>query len=165
VVIEPLSAAHRRKLFDCGEEEGNRFLHEQALQDAGKELSRTMVLVDEVADPARVVGNHTLLFMQVRQAEITQDRPKIKRPIPVILLGQLGVDRDFQRRGYGDLLLMDAQARVHEISLRASVRALVLDARNERLACWYESHDFIRFPGQLRLFKAIDLIRKLNLYP
>ncbi|HKA21608.1 MAG TPA: GNAT family N-acetyltransferase, partial [Blastocatellia bacterium] len=91
------------------------------------------------------------------------DRPRIKRDIPVILLGQLGVDLAFQGNGYGEYLLMDAQARVSEISKRTGVRGLVLDARTESLVSWYERHDFVRFPGRLRMYKSIDLIHKLEL--
>jgi GNAT superfamily N-acetyltransferase len=149
--------------FDCGEAEITRFLREQALQDQEKDLSRTMVLVDELTDPARVIGYHTLLMMQVKQEDIPKDKPKIKRGIPVILLGQIGIDQEFQGHGYGELLLTDAQARVHEISKRTGVRAMMLDARTERLARWYEAHDFIRFPGQLRMFKSLQSIRKLML--
>lgn len=164
MLIEPISRAHRRKAFDCGDEEVTRFLREQALQDHEKNLSRTTVLVDEAGDdPARVVGYHTLVMAQVRQEEIPEDRPRIKRGIPVILLGQLGVDSEFQGRGLGETLLMDAQARVDEISRKAGVRAMMLDARNEPLARWYEEHDFIRFPGQFRMFKSIEAIRALNL--
>ncbi len=163
MIIEPLSRFHNRKRFDCGERGITRFLREQALQDQEKDLSRTTVLVDETADPARIIGYHTLLMMQVRQEEIPEDKPKIMRGIPVIMLGQLGVDQAFQGQGFGELLLMDAQARVHEISKRTGVRAMMLDARTERLAQWYEAHDFIRFPGQLRMFKSVQAIRKLKL--
>ena len=113
MLVEPISRSHARKRFDCGDKEVTRFLQEQALQDQERDLSRTMVLVDE---PTRIVGYHTLLMAQVRQEEIPGDRPRIKRAIPVILLGQLGIDREFQGRGYGELMLMDAQARVDEIS-------------------------------------------------
>lgn len=163
MLIEPISRAHERTAFDCGNGEVTRFLREKALQDHEKNLSRTMVLVDETADPACVLGYHTLLMAQVRQEEIPDDRPRIKRGIPVILLGQLGVDLEFQGRGFGETLLMDAQARVNEISRRTGVRAMMLDARNERLARWYESRDFIRFPGQFRMFKSIEAIRALEL--
>lgn len=122
-----------------------------------------MVLIDERSKPGRVIGYHTLVMAQVKQEEIPEDRPAIKRAIPVILLGQLGVDREFQGRGLGEMLLMDAQARVDEISRRAGVRAMMLDARNERLARWYEQHDFIRFPGQFHMFKSIEAIRTLKL--
>ena len=163
MLIEPLSRSHNRKGFDCGEEDVTRFLREQALQDHEKDLSRTMVLIEEHADPARIAGYHTLVMAHVKQKEIPEDRPAIKRIIPVILLGQLGVDRDFQRRGYGEMLLMDVQARVDEISRRTGVRAMMLDARSETLALWYEKHDFIRFPGQFRTFKSIASIRALRL--
>jgi GNAT superfamily N-acetyltransferase len=88
-----------------------------------------MVMVDETTDPARIIGYHTLLMMQIRQEEIPEDKPKIKRGIPVILLGQLAVDQEFQGQGHGELLLMDVQARVHEISRRTGVRAMMPEAR------------------------------------
>jgi GNAT superfamily N-acetyltransferase len=163
LTIEPLARDHNRKLFDCGDETVTRFLREQALQDHDRDLSRTMVLIDEKGDPLRIIGYHTLLMMQVRQEEIPGDKPRIKRNIPVILLGQLGVDSAFQGRGCGELLLMDAQARVHEVSNKTGVRAMMLDARTERLASWYEAHDFVRFPGSLRMFKSIQAIRGLRL--
>ena len=163
MLVEPLARTHNRKTFDCGDEPINVFLRHQALQDHERDLSRTMVLVDDGIDANRIVGYHTLVMAHVKQEEIPGERSTIKRGIPVILLGQLGVDREFQRRGYGELLLMDAQARVHGISLRTGVRAMMLDARNDTLAHWYEAHDFIRFPRQLRMFKSIVAIRSLNL--
>lgn len=163
MIIEPISRQHERKQFDCGDDEVNRFLREQALQDHEKDMSRTMVLIDDEADQTLIIGFHTLAMRHVRQEDIPKDKPKIKRSIPVVLLGQLGVDRAFQGLGRGDLLLMDAQARVDEISRRTGIRAMMLDARNERLAEWYEQHDFVRFPGQLQMFKSIAAIRKLNL--
>jgi GNAT superfamily N-acetyltransferase len=163
LLIEPISRRHDRKRFDCGDDEVTRFLREQALQDHEKDLSRTMVLTDEDADEVRIIGYHTLVMAQVKQEEIRGDRPTIKRGVPVILLGQLGIDGDFQQRGYGEMLLMDAQARVDDISMKTGVRAMMLDARNEMLAKWYEEHDFVRFPGQFRMFKSIAAIRALRL--
>ena len=122
-----------------------------------------MVLVDEELSATRIIGYHTLLFFHVNQSEIPQDKPKITRDIPIVLLGQLGVDTQYQGKGYGERLLMDAQARVHEISLKIGIRAMMLDARNERLAKWYESYDFIRHPGSLRMSKKIENIWNLKL--
>ncbi len=162
MLIEPLTREHNRRSFDCGDEEVSRFLREKALQDQERDLSRTMVLVNP-KEAAAVNGYHTLVMTQVREEEIPNDRPRITRGIPVILLGQLGIDGKFQGQGLGDLLLMDVQARVAEISHKVGIRALMLDARNERLAMWYEKHDFIRFPNSLRMFKSIQAIRQLNL--
>jgi GNAT superfamily N-acetyltransferase len=163
LLVEPISRGHDRKRFDCEDDEVSRFLQQQALQDQEKNLSRSLVLVDDEAEPTRILGYHTLLMAHVAQEEIPGDRPRIKRKIPVILLGQLGIDKEFQGRGYGVMMLMDAQARVDEISRKIGVRAMMLDARNERLARWYERYDFIRFPRQFRMFKSIAAIRALNL--
>lgn len=164
MLIEPLTREHDRKSFDCGDEEVTRFLREKAMQDHDRDLSRTMVLINEAESAKRIVGYHTLVMTQVKQEEIPNDRPRITRGIPVILLGQLGVDVKLQGQGIGDLLLTDAQARVDEISLKVGIRALMLDARNERLAEWYDKHDFIRFPQSLRMFKSIQAIRRLRLF-
>lgn len=162
MLIEPLSRDHDRKSFDCGDEDVNRFFWEKALQDQERDLSRTMVLTDYPRSPRRVAGYHTLVMSQVRQEKIPNDRPRIKRDIPVILLGQLGVDLKFQGKRLGDLLLVDVQARVEEIAKKVGIRALMLDARDEKLAGWCEKHDFVRFPGSLRMFKSIEAIRQLK---
>lgn len=163
MLIEPVTRDHNRKSFDCGDEDVTRFLREKAMQDHERDLSRTMVLVDPEESPKRIIGYHTLVMTQVKQEEIPNDRPRITRGIPVILLGQLGIDMKYQGRGLGDILLMDVQARTDEISRKVGIRALMLDARNERLAEWYGKHDFIRFPQSLRMFKRIEAIRSLNL--
>jgi GNAT superfamily N-acetyltransferase len=163
LLIEPVTRDHNRKSFDCGDEDVTRFLREKAMQDHERDLSRTMVLVDPEESPKRIIGYHTLVMTQVKQEEIPNDRPRITRGIPVILLGQLGIDMKYQGRGLGDILLMDVQARTDEISRKVGIRALMLDARNERLAEWYGKHDFIRFPQSLRMFKRIEAIRSLNL--
>jgi hypothetical protein len=163
LIIEPISVQHERRFFDCGDPDVTRFLREQALQDHNKNLSRTMVLLDNEVSLTCMIGYHTLLFTHVSQSEIPQDKPKITRGIPVVLLGQLGVDAQYKRKDYGEILLMDVQARVHEISLKIGVRAMILDARNERLVKWYDSYDFIRHPGSLRMSKKIEAIWKLNL--
>lgn len=163
MLIEPLSRSHNRKTFDCGDDEVTLFLREKAMQDHERNLSRTMVLIEPNDSPVKIIGYHTLLMRQVNQEEIPNDKPRITRGIPVILLGQLGVDANFQGQGLGDLLLIDVQARTDEISRKIGIRALMLDARNERLAEWYGKHDFIRFPSSLRMFKRIEEIRTLKL--
>jgi len=159
--IEPLNRIHNRKLFECGDETVDIFLHETAMQDQEKRLSSTHVLIDPNVDTVEVIGFHTLTFTTVSQDQLPNDKPKIKRSIPIVLLGQLGIDRSYQGRGLGDKMLTDAQFKVFEVASRIFIRAIVLDARTERLARWYESHEFTRFPGSLRMVKHIDEIQKL----
>lgn len=156
----PLSRSHDRRSFDCADERVTRFLREGALQDQERDLSRTTVFVEKAA-PRGVVAYHTLLMSHVTQDLIPNDRPKIKRDLPVVLLGQMGVDVNFQGQGVGDSLLMDVQVRILRVARIIGVRALALDARSERLAKWYETHDFVRLPGSLKMFKSIEEVKKL----
>lgn len=113
-----------------------------------------------------MLGFYTLVSRHIEFDEVRDERPKIKYPIPVVLLAQLAVDLKFQGRRLGERLLMDAQARTHEISVQIGVHSMILDARTEELAKWYESYDFRRRAGgPLRMYKSIKAIRKLNLLP
>lgn len=158
--IEPLTREHDRNGFNCSDESINLFLREKAMQDQRLDLSRTMVLVNEKENIRRVIGYHTLLISQVKQEEIPADRPKITRDIPVIMLGQVGIDVDFQGKGFGNALIIDVQQRVAEISKIVGIRALMLDARTEILAGWYQEHGFLRVSGSRRMFKSIQTIRR-----
>ncbi|MBX3297800.1 MAG: hypothetical protein KF762_19045 [Acidobacteria bacterium] len=158
--IEPLTRIHNRKAFSCSDETVDQFLRQKAMQDQELDLSRTTILTDTERDPTRIVGYHTLAIIQIPQDQIPNDRPKIKRGIPAILLGQLGIDSEYQGMGYGDLMLSDAQSRVVDIAAKVGVRAMILDSRTERLAAWYESHGFMRLAGSMRMVKRIETIRQ-----
>ncbi len=157
--IEPLTRFHDRKRFTCSDDEVDLFLREKVLRDQDLDLSRTSVLVNTDVEPARILGYYTLVILQVPQDQIPDDRPKIKRGIPVVLLGQLGIDIEHQGKGYGDRMLANAQNRICQISEVVGVRAMVLDARTERLVEWYASYGFVRIPGSKRMVKPIETMR------
>ena len=160
LLIEPLSRTHDRKSFSCGDEAVDVFLQEKAMQDQVLGLGRTRVLF-ESDKPSEIIGYYTLVMCPVPQESIPNDKPKIKRPIPAILLGQIGVDLKFQGKGLGDRLLFEAQATVFYIADNVGVRAMVLDAGTESLVSWYESHDFIKLPESLSMVKHINAIKEI----
>ena len=75
---------------------------------------------------------------------------KIKRnmpdPIPVIILGRLAIDEDWQGKGLGSGLLKDALLRASEISQQVGVRALVVQAMSESAKEFYLHHGFMVSP-------------------
>lgn len=101
-----------RKGFDCGVEPLNGYLRSQASQDQEK---RTSVLF--VAQPCGgrlLAGFYTLAMYSVDVRFVPE--PLVKKlprypQIPALLLGRLAVDRRFQGRGLGELLLVDAMRR------------------------------------------------------
>ena len=67
------------------------------------------------------------------------------QPIPVILLGQLAVDTDYQGRGLGSDLLIDAAGRAMSAADVIGARAIIVQALNEEARSFYERFGFRPF--------------------
>ncbi len=67
-------------------------------------------------------------------------------PIGVILLARLAVEQSVQGRGFGRALVVDAAVRVLQAADLLSARALLVHARDERAASFYERLGFNRSP-------------------
>lgn len=153
ISIEPLASHHDRAAFSCGAEVLDRYIRQQASQDARKNVAATFVLV-EVGKPA-VLGFYTLSAASVQLNDFPEATAK-KLPkypqVPAILLGRLAVDQSQRGKGYGELLLMNALKRCLATKDVGWV-ALIVDAKDDRAVAFYEHHHFIRFsPISYRLF-------------
>ena len=62
------------------------------------------------------------------------------------LIGQLGVDRRYQGRGYGEALLYDAQQRAGRMIGDSASLGVVVHALDARAAAWYQRVGFMPFP-------------------
>ena len=140
----------------------NRYLREQAKQEADKGMSRTFVSL--ATGGSRIIGYYTLTTGFVDFEHIPQERRLSRHPAPVILLARLAVDNTYKRRGVGERLLFDAQARVLEVSQGVGVYAMTLDAREESLCAYYQQFGFKRrADGPLHMYKTMKAIRNLDL--
>ena len=144
--ISPLTKAHERKSFDCGHEDLNRYLREQARQDAEKRVAAPFVLT-QPGDP-KVLGFYTLSSSIIPVDELSQDLMK-RLPrygqLPVTLLGRLAVDRSAGGQGVGEFLLVDALRRSLEAAQQIAAMAVIVDAKNERAESFYRHFDFQPF--------------------
>jgi len=110
-----------------------------------------------------VAGYYTLsqtgINMVELPTEITKKLPKY--PVaPATLLGRLAVDRNYQGKGLGEILLMDALHRSSRNEI-ASI-AMVVDAKDDNARSFYEHYQFIRFPDYPnRLFLPMTTIAKM----
>lgn len=161
--ISPLTKAHERKSFDCGHEDLNRYLREQARQDAEKRVAAPFVLT-QPGDP-KVLGFYSLSSSIIPVDELSQDLMK-RLPrygqLPVTLLGRLAVDRSAGGQGVGEFLLVDALRRSLEAAQQIAAMAVIVDAKNERAESFYRHFDFQPFQQTpLRLFLPMAQIAKL----
>jgi len=142
---EPLSALHRFDGFDCGEPPLNDYLRKFALSNQAAGVARSYaVLLEE-----QVIGYYSLSAGSVDPAaasvRLRKGLPK-HQSIPVVLLGRLGVDRSQQGRGLGKLLLRDAVLRFLQAAQIIGARALLVHAKNDRVARFYAGLGFEPLP-------------------
>ena len=135
---EPISKAHDRKNFDCGDPDLNAFLHRHARKSHELGGAKTFLAIDD-SDGKTILG-----FYSLAPASLAYDRTPavIKRglarhEVPVFRLARLAVHRSMQGRGIGGQLLLAAGRRCLRIASQAGGVALLIDAKNEQVSRWY----------------------------
>lgn len=168
--LEPLTGHHDRNGFDCGVEVLNLWLKQTALQHHGKGISRTFVALpaDVAVLQSWVQAGYTveatsiLGFYALTSAFVlTEDMParqakRYPRQIPVTRLGRLATRSDMQGQGLGRLLLADAVNRARMAAQAVGSAGLIVDAKNEAAARFYERYGFTPAADQpLKLFLSL----------
>jgi GNAT superfamily N-acetyltransferase len=145
---EPLGRQHELSDFDCGEPALNDWLRRHARASHAGGGARVYVTTP-TSHPRMVIGYYALVAAQVEPPDaterITHGQPS-HRPVPVVLLARLAVDRAHQRRRLGSSLLRDAMLRVLQAADAIGIRALVVHAKHERARTWYEQYGFESSP-------------------
>lgn len=140
-VEEPITKAHDRASFDCGDLELNRFLARYARKSHERGGAKTFVAVPAAGHPS-VLG-----FYSVSPASIAYDdapasltRSLGHHDVPAFRLARLAVDRRYQRQGLGGQLLLAAGRRCVRASSEIGGVALLIDAKNTDVARWYAGY-------------------------
>ncbi|GAB2603892.1 GNAT family N-acetyltransferase [Nitrincola alkalisediminis] len=138
---EPVSKFHNRSTFDCGDKQLNQFLRLHARQNHEKGGAKTYLAISD-HDAKTVLGYYTL-----SPASIAYERtPEVikyglaRHEVPVFRLGRLAVNIAWQGQGLGGQLLLAAGRRCLLVAMQAGGVALLIDAKNNRVATWYESY-------------------------
>lgn len=137
---EPISKAHDRNNFDCGDTELNNFLRQFARQSHDLGGSKTFLAIDQAS--SRTIG-----FYSLAPASIAFDRTPAAvshglpgHEVPGFRLARLAVDKGIQGQGLGGQLLLAAGKRCLLAASEVGGVVLVIDAKNERAAGWYASY-------------------------
>lgn len=161
--VEPLHPRHNRKAFDCGVEALNIFLHTQARKEMERRSAVTYVLA-HADNPSEIAGFYSLSSAAVTLDALPADLSTRlgKQPaVPVTLLGRLAVSVAHSGRGLGARLLWDALRRSEQASRTIGSVAVIVDAKTEDAARFYERYGFVRFADPpRRLYIAMDTVAR-----
>jgi GNAT superfamily N-acetyltransferase len=161
--IEPLTRDYDRAAFSCGIEPLDRYLRQQARQDATKRAAAPFVLLTL---ENRIAGYYTLSAATIIVTDLAPAIvKKYKWPrypeLPATLIGRLAIDLAFRGQGLGELLLLDAMKRAWSQVEIASLAVLV-DAKDDRARQFYLRYGFLEFLDRPnRLFLPMKTIEKL----
>lgn len=135
--------------FDCGLPVVNNWLRNQ-LKNAGKQ--HTAVAYATFSDGV-LAGFYTLSAYGINHAEangwLKRNSPD---PIPVILLGMLGVDMRYQTMHVGSQLLRDATLRATSAAEIVGAKALLVEPASGSAVRFYEHYDFRHIEHSEKMF-------------
>ena len=144
--VEVLRADHQRNEFECGDVDLDRYFKTQVTQDVRRHVAHCFVAVNSLG---QVAGYYTLAAASVLLSDLPQSLAK-KLPryptVPVAKMGRLAVSQSAQHLGLGSALLADALTRVFQADVAAY--AMVVDAKHQEAALFYEKHGFKQFSSQ-----------------
>jgi ribosomal protein S18 acetylase RimI-like enzyme len=140
-----ISKQHDRAGFDCGDVDLNLYLQKFARQNHESGGAKCFVAAP-AGTPARVLGFYTLspASLEYSRTPALAKKGLGRYDVPVFRLGRLAVDNAVQGRGLGGALLLRAAARCIRVAQDVGGVALLIDAKNERAARWYEAYGAMR---------------------
>jgi GNAT superfamily N-acetyltransferase len=162
----PIAKRHDRAAFDCGDSDLNLYLQKFARQNHESGGAKCFIAVPSNA-PARILGFYTLSPASLEYARTPALAKKrlARYDVPVFRLGRLAVDTSVQGRGLGGALLLRAADRCIRVAQDVDGVALLIDAKNDRAARWYESYGALRLDDAplslvLPLATAADALKR-----
>jgi GNAT superfamily N-acetyltransferase len=137
----PIGKQHDRTAFDCGDSYLNHYLQRYARQNHESGGAKCFVAAPTDA-PARVLGFYTLspASLEYSRTPALAKKGLARYDVPVFRLGRLAVDKTVHGRGLGGALLLRVADRCIRVAEDVGGVALLIDAKNDRAARWYESY-------------------------
>lgn len=147
--IGPLTASINTAGFDCGSAPLDDYIRRYASQDVRRNVARVFVVTPE-HHPQQLAGFFTLSAGSVSCASLPASlaRKLPRYPVPVALIGRLAMDKKFQGKGLGAILLADACQKISQASSVLAVAGIIVDAKDDEASAFYGRFGFVPLHGQ-----------------
>lgn len=140
--------------FDSGNPMLDGWLKERAYHNEGL-ASRIYVICDD----GIVVAFYALSAGSVEKGAVPgKVLRNVPEPVPVMVLGQLAVDRRWQGRGVGRGLIRDAMLRTLKAAEIAGMKAMLVRANDEGAAALYRHCGFLESSEPLVLLFPLEAL-------
>jgi ribosomal protein S18 acetylase RimI-like enzyme len=132
--IERLKESHNLSSFDCGDEELNKFLIEDALRNQREGTSVTYLVFNEGEESP--IGYYSILNDSIELRK-SQKRKFLKKTgisyekYPATKIGRFCINCEYQKMNVGDLILRRLIGDVKEYGANVGTRFVTLDAKKD----------------------------------
>ncbi|AIS58211.1 GNAT family N-acetyltransferase (plasmid) [Vibrio coralliilyticus] len=167
--VELSKSMHDRSSFDCGESELNTFIKTLAAKHMQAGISRTMVLPSSQLLLNRKYA--ICAFYSVAPSSISRESLPAKLaktlpryPIPVFLLAQLAVHKEFHGSGLGKISLIRALKYLWGVNHHMRAYAIVVDCLTDSAQAFYTKFGFevlCEHNGRIRMFLPMKTVEQL----
>ncbi|PLX97022.1 MAG: GNAT family N-acetyltransferase [Desulfuromonas sp.] len=162
---------HDRSTFDCGEDELNDFIKTKAAKHMAAGISRTMVLpaVTPFADGKYPLCSfYAIAPSQIERATLPEALAKRlpHYPIPVFLIAQLAVHKEYKGEGLGKITLIKALEHLFKVNAHMKAYAVVVDCLNQAAQDFYAKFGFeilCSHNDRTRMFMPMGTVEQLFL--
>jgi len=164
---ESLTKENHLSQFDCGKEPLTDWLKKHALPSQTAGQSKTMVVTE---DGSKIVsGYYSYSIISVEHVDSTPERVKkglAKHSVPVFLIARLARHVKYRGTELGNRLLRHALKRAAIISTMIPIRAIIVDAIDDKAKLFYSDFDFEPYPADgLRMWLLVkDLLKTIQNY-
>lgn len=154
-----IASTHDVTSFDCVDATLNDWLQRRAIKNENCGASRTFV----VCEDNTVIGYYSLSVGAIAREETSgKVRRNMPDPIPVMVLGRLAVDANWQAKQIGIGMLKDAIQRTIIVAEQAGIRALLVHALSDKAKSFYQHWGFHETPtNDITLMIRLDEARKV----
>ncbi len=167
--IELNKTIHDRNSFDCGENDLNLFIKNQASKHMQVGISKTMILPDitpQKNNKYKIFAFYTIAPSSIKReslpAKLSKKLPHY--PVPVFLLAQMAIHIDYQGKGLGKITLIKALQYLWQVNSQMTAYAIVVDCLNNNVKQFYEKYGFetlCDYNGKTRMYLPMKVVKNL----
>lgn len=153
----PLEASDDRQNFDCGRESLNQWFRRNAWRNQQSGASRVSVVCDPLSHA--IIGYVSLSTAQIERAYLPKpDQRNQPDPLPAILIGQLAVDLNYQRRGYAQSLLFYALTTAVRVAQDIGCVCVLTHPLDDQVRSFYRRYGFENLPFDPSASMAVRIV-------
>lgn len=140
--ITPIQSRNCVSRFSCGEREIDRWAQDKAWKF--QERGRARVFTAKLDGSSTSVGFYSLSFSTENNTKLSksEDRDAWKNGAPLVYIDYIAVQRTYQGKKLGTLMLVDALKRAHMVWQHVAFYGVALRSLNERTTRLYEKFGF-----------------------